>query len=202
MKTENIGEMTVKRKRGCLRYIFYIFLAVFLLYFSAGDGKEILLKKIYPIKYQEYVERYSAEYSLDKNIVYSIIKIESNFSPEVVSKAGAKGLMQLMDETAKECSERAELGYIIPEDLFVAEKNIHLGCLYFKTLMDVYEDLELALTAYNGGTGNVNKWLKDESLSDGRGGLSDIPYKETRDYVKKVMRTFEIYNKLYKTAKY
>ena len=110
--------------------------------------------------------------------------------------------MQLMDETAKECSERAELGYIIPEDLFVAEKNIHLGCLYFKSLMDNYEDLELALTAYNGGTGNVDKWLRDESLSDGNGGLSDIPYKETRDYVKKVMKTFEIYNKLYKTAEY
>ncbi|MBO4940890.1 MAG: lytic transglycosylase domain-containing protein [Clostridia bacterium] len=194
--------MTVKRKRGCFRYTFYILLAIFLLYFSAGNGKEVLLKQIYPTKYQEYVEKYSAEYSLDKNIVYSIIKIESNFRSEVISKAGAKGLMQLMDETAKECSERADFRYIIPEDLFDPEKNIRLGCLYFKSLMDNYGDMELALTAYNGGTGNVDKWLKDENLSDGEGGLSDIPYKETRDYVKKVMRTFDIYNKLYKTAEY
>ncbi|MBQ9757976.1 MAG: lytic transglycosylase domain-containing protein [Clostridia bacterium] len=192
----------MKRERGCFRYIFYIALAVFLLYFSAGDGKEMILKQIYPMKYQEYVEKYSEEYSLDKNVVYSIIKVESNFSPEAMSNAGAKGLMQLMDKTADECNERAGFGYIIPDDLFVPEKNIRLGCFYFKSLMEIYGDMTLAVTAYNGGTGNVEKWLKDEALADGEGGLRDIPYTETKDYVKKVMKTFERYNRLYKTADY
>lgn len=192
----------MRRKRGCFRYIFFIMLAVLMLFFLVGDGKVMILKQIYPVKYQEYVEKYAEEYDLDKNLIYAVIKVESNFNPDAVSNAGAKGLMQLMDNTAEECNQKGGFSYIIPEDMYVPEKNIRMGCSYLKFLMDTYGDMELVVTAYNGGTGNVDKWLGDETLSDGEGGLADIPYTETKKYVEKVTRTFEIYNRLYKMAEF
>ena len=188
----------MKKRRGCLKPVLFILVAVFLLYFLVGDGKEIVLKKIYPVKYQELVERFADEYGLDRYLIYSVIKVESNFDPDALSNAGAKGLMQLMDKTAAECNVKGEFGYNIPEDLYEPEKNIKLGCYYLSSLMYTYNDMELAVTAYNGGTGNVKKWLKDENLSNGEGGLSDIPYSETKRYVEKVTKTYEIYNRLYK----
>ncbi|MDO4744437.1 MAG: lytic transglycosylase domain-containing protein [Clostridia bacterium] len=157
------------------------------------------MKKIYPIKYQEYVEKWAEEYSLDKNLVYAVIKVESNFNKDAVSVAGAKGLMQLMDKTAEDCNSKAGFGYLIPSDLFVPERNIRIGCYYISKLIKDYGNAELAVTAYNGGTGNVQKWLEDPALADGEGGLSNIPYEETKTYVKKVFNAFEAYNRLYKT---
>ncbi len=188
----------MKKRRGCLKPVLFILVAIFLLYFMVGDGKEIVLKKIYPVEYQEFVESFADEYGLDRYLVYSVIKVESNFDPDATSNVGAKGLMQLMDKTAAECNVKGEFGYNIPEDLYEPGKNIRLGCYYLSSLMDTYNDMELAVTAYNGGTGNVKKWLKDEKLSDGEGGLSDIPYSETKRYVEKVTKTYEIYNRLYK----
>lgn len=175
----------------------FVFAAV-LLWFTAGEGKKLILREIYPVKYQSYVEKYSEEYGIDKYLVYSIMKVESGFDPKAVSNVGAKGLMQLMDDTAAECNRKAGFGYIIPDDMFDAEKNIRTGCMYLKTLMEIYGDTELAVTAYNGGTGNVKKWLKDSQLSDGEGGLSEIPYTETKNYVKKVLKAYDRYISLYK----
>lgn len=189
----------MKKRFGCLRPVFFVLLAIAVLYFTAGEGKTVILKKIYPIKYQQYVEQYSNEFSVDKNLIYAIIKVESNFDRDAVSVAGAKGLMQLMDDTAADCSKKAGFDYIIPADLYVPEKNIRLGCFYISQLMSVYGDTKLAITAYNGGTGNVDSWLSDPQYSDGNGGLSDIPYEETKNYVKKVLNAFEEYNRLYKT---
>ena len=189
----------MKKRLGCIRFIIFVLLAWFLLYFIVGDGKTFIMKKLYPIEYQEYVEEYSAEFSLDKNLVYAVIKVESNFDKGAESVAGAKGLMQLMDKTAVECNSKGKFGYQIPSDLFNPESNIRLGCYYLRHLIDIYKDAEMAIIAYNGGTGNVREWLSDPELSDGSGGLKQIPYKETRKYVKKVFNTFEIYNRLYKT---
>lgn len=190
----------VKKKLGFLRLLFLLALTLFLLYFLVGEGKTELLKKVYPIKYSEYVESYASEYSVDKYLVYAIIKTESGFDPDAVSNVGAKGLMQVMEKTAAEVNEKEGFGYTIPESLYDPEKNIRIGCCYLKKLMDTYSDAVLAITAYNGGTGNVRKWLKDENLSNGEGGLSTIPYKETDNYVKKVMKAYDMYIKLYKTS--
>lgn len=163
-----------------------------------GDGKIKVLKAFYPLKFAELVDAYAEEYLLDKYLVYSVIRTESGFDPNAESGAGAKGLMQLMEKTAKECSDKEGFGYSIPEDLYDPEKNIRMGCCYLGHLMESYGDVRLAITAYNGGTGNVKKWLNDESLSDGEGGLSDIPYAETRDYVDKVLKAYDMYVKIYK----
>lgn len=191
----------MKRKRGCtgcIRPVLFILLAAFLLYFAAGNGRKSIMKKLYPTEYQQFVEKYSDEYNLDKYLVYSVIKVESGFNPNAVSAVGAKGLMQLMDKTAEECSRRAGFGYNIPDDLYDPEKNIRMGCCYLRTLMDTYGDMTLVITAYNGGTGNVRKWLGDENFADGEGGLAEIPYEETKNYVDKVLKAYDVYQKLYK----
>jgi len=188
----------LKRKTGCMSYIMAVFFAALLLYFTVGAGKTEIARMIYPVKYQEYVENSAEEYALDKYLVYAVIKTESNFDPAVTSRADAKGMMQLMDGTAAECNNKEGFGYNLPDDLFDAEKNIRMGCSYLRRLLDTYGNIELAVAAYNAGTGNVKKWLSDEKLSDGQGGLADIPYEETDKYVKKVLRTYEIYTKLYK----
>ena len=188
----------MKKKRGCQGPFIILLFSFILLYFAVGNGKIKIMKMIYPIKFQEYVETYSEEFGLDKYLVYAVIKTESGFDPNAVSNAGAKGLMQIMEKTASECNEKNKFGYSIPEDLFVPEKNIKLGCCYLRHLMDTYGDVSLAITAYNGGTGNVKKWLNDERLSDGAGGLADIPYAETRDYVDKVISAYDMYVKIYK----
>lgn len=100
---------------------------------------EFVGKKIYPQKYSEYVRIYSEEYNVDELLVYAVIKVESNFDNEVVSKSDAKGLMQLMDATAfdvaKNVSEDIEFN---TEMLFDAETNIRMGVKYLSELLDRY----------------------------------------------------------------
>ncbi len=191
-----------KRGKGAARLFLLLTLVGIVLFFAVGPGKRMVMEYFYPVKYQEYVEKYAQEYNLDKYLVYAVIKVESKFNADAASDAGAKGLMQLMDETAAECNEKGGFGYNIPEDLYDPEKNIRLGCYYLSSLMDIYRDSKLAVTAYNGGTGNVDEWLKDAELADGNGGLREIPYSETRKYVKKVFNAFDTYNDLYKYNKY
>ena len=81
--------------------------------------------------------------------------------------------------------------------LFDPETNIRYGTYYLSYLYDRYGDWELALAAYNGGPGNVDKWLEDDAYADGKGGLQKIPFKETRQFVSRVSKAWEKYDKLY-----
>ena len=187
-----------KRKKGCLRFIICIFITFALLYFVLGSGRQALLEYLYPQKYIEQVEIYADMFELDKYLVYAVIKTESGFDEKALSAAGAKGLMQIMDETALECNKKADFGYDIPNQIYDPKVNISLGCYYLKKLVDNYNgDISLAITAYNGGTGNVGKWLTDKKLADGDGGLLDIPFKETKGYVDKVLSAYERYKEIY-----
>ena len=179
------------------RAFFLVLSAILIICFFTRCDREAVLKMMYPVKYEEYVEKYAEEYNLNKYMVYAVIKVESGFDPKAESTAGAKGLMQLMEKTAAECNEKEKFGYVIPDDLYVPECNIRLGCYYLKYLLETYGDLRLAIIAYNGGTGNLDKWLNDESLLDGNGGLIEIPYEETEKYVKKVFKAFKAYNSIY-----
>ena len=119
------------------------------------------------------VELYSNQHGVDSNLVKAIIKVESNFDPNVVSSAGAKGLMQLMPENCR------DLGV---EDPFNIEQNIEGGVKHIKEYIDRYDgDIEMALMAYNGGpTRMMNRGVT--SIDD----IYKMP-KETQNYVPKVM---------------
>lgn len=185
------------KSAGCSVIVLLSILVGLAVYFMVGDGRQTILQMQYPMNYREIVEKYAVQNDLDPYLVYAVIKTESRFDTEAVSHAGAHGLMQLMEETAQDSAQKLKISVQLPEDLHDPDKNVMLGTCYLKSLLKSYDSLELALAAYNGGTGNVQKWLKDEALSDGKGGLAQIPFEETEKYVKKVMHAYEQYKSLY-----
>ena len=146
-------------------------------------------------KYSAYVEKYAEEYNLDENLVYSIIKAESKFNEKALSRRGAKGLMQIADITRDWAIEELELNDDI--DIYDPETNIRVGCWYLNTLYKEFGKTELVIAAYNGGSGNVKKWLGDEEYSNDGENLHTIPFLETDRYITKVKKYYEQYNMLY-----
>ncbi len=194
-----------KNKSGCCLGRFLVIVIIFGLlgYFGYRIAMEMGLKTYilqarYPIRYQTAVETYAKEFGLDEALVYAVILTESKFDTYAESNAGAKGLMQLTDETGYDCARKLGLAEFSAEQLFEPEVNIRLGCYYLNRLIREYDGItETAIAAYNGGPGNVDKWLRDPQYSPGDGTLHDIPFKETRDYVKKVTDAYWNYQSIY-----
>lgn len=179
--------------------IMIILIILLVILFGVFKVQNIVLKKIYPIEYYEYVYKYSKEYNVDPILVFAIIKAESNFNPNVVSSSKAIGLMQLMDSTAEEIARKLEINFIKGETLYTPELNIQLGTKYFSNLMKEYNNnYLLALTAYNAGIGNVKRWIEQGVIKEDGSDIENIPYKETNNYVRKIIRDYKIYKELYK----
>ena len=157
-------------------------------------GKNDIYKYLYPKKYSDYVEFYSKEYNLDENLVYSIIKAESKFKEDAVSRKGAKGLMQIGDGTRDWAAEELKLEKV---DIFKPQDNIRIGCWYLNRLYKEFGDTELVIMSYNGGSGNVKKWLSDKEYSHDGENIHTIPFPETDRYLGKVKKYHVQYNKLY-----
>ncbi len=155
--------------------------------------KEVL-KFLYPIQYEEYVYDYAKEYNIDPYLIFAIIKTESKFFPYAKSNKNAKGLMQIGDSTANWAMEELN---IKNNNVFDPKTNIKIGCWYISKLFCQFEDMDLVIAAYNGGSGNVDKWLKDDRYSYNGINLTHIPFKETKQYVDKVKKSHKIYTMLY-----
>ncbi len=172
---------------------------VAILLFGVFKVQNIVLKKIYPMKYTEYVYKYAKEYNVDPVLVFAIIKAESNFNPNVVSSSNAIGLMQLMEATAEEIARNLEIDFVKGKSLYNPELNIQLGTKYFSNLMKEYNNnYLLALTAYNAGIGNVGRWIEQGIIKADGSDIENIPFKETNNYVRKILRDYKIYRELYK----
>ncbi len=148
-----------------------------------------------PKKYSQFVERYAAECGLDSDLVYAVIRCESGFDEDAMSRSGAIGLMQLRPETANYISRLA--GKEHAPDLYDAESNIRTGVLYLVYLRQRFSTLSEILAAYNAGEGRVNAWLCDPRYSDNGETLTDIPFQETRQYVKRVKKFYNYYKFFY-----
>lgn len=158
-------------------------------------------RQFYPIRYKKFIVEQAAANNLDMALVAAVIKVESNFRSDAVSKANARGLMQLRPNTAKEVAQG--LGHIVddafPEKLFDPEYNITLGTRYLAAMLKQFGGDEiLALAAYNAGPTKLRSWL-DKGIWDGTWkNRRQIPYPETRNYLDKVRQAKERYRKLYK----
>jgi len=122
--------------------------------------KNNILKMIYPKTYCEAVLLYQEKYKVEENLIYAVIKAESNFKKEAISNKEAIGVMQLMEETAKDVAKKnaIELDFEnAKQELFNVHKNIEIGTCYLKTLLERYENKEVALAAYNAGIGTVDR---------------------------------------------
>jgi soluble lytic murein transglycosylase len=152
---------------------------------------------MYPLRYRELVGKYSEMYDLDPLLVMSVIRVESMFRSEAVSPKNAMGLMQITPGTGKWAAEKLKLKDYSDDKLFDPDTNIRIGCWYLAMLHREFGDIDVALAAYNAGSGNVSRWLSDSRYSKTGVTLDAIPFRETKTYVKKVRESFSIYKKLY-----
>lgn len=157
-------------------------------------------KLFYPARYTDMIERYSREYGLDPYLVLAIMKVESDFRPGAVSPKNARGLMQISEKTGRWGAEKLHLDNYTNDSLFEPETNITIGCWYLSVLFEEFGETDLVLAAYNGGSGNVAKWLGDSSLSSDGKSLDRIPFKETEQYLKKVKSNYKVYKRLYENV--
>ncbi len=187
------------KKTKKILFILIIIATIFILLFGVFKIQNFVLKKIYPIKYSEYVYKYAEEYEVDPLLIFAIIKAESNFNPNVVSSSNAIGLMQLMDATAEELARKIDVTFMKNASLYNPDLNIRLGTKYFSDLLKEYNQNKLlALTAYNAGKGNVKRWIEQGTIKEDGSDIENIPYKETNNYVRKIVRNYKMYQELYK----
>jgi len=149
----------------------------------------------YPRAFWEMVEQTAQRNRIDPYIVLSVMREESRFDPSVKSPAGAYGLMQLLPQTAYRLDRSLNLGVTRPSQLTDAGTNIALGTYYLKKLSDEFASLPLALAAYNAGELAVRSWQHRFTYRSVDEFIEDIPYPETRNYVKKVLTSYFQYRR-------
>jgi soluble lytic murein transglycosylase len=145
-----------------------------------------------PLRHEDIIRQQAAEKNLDPALLAGVIYAESKFRDQT-SAAGAKGLMQLTPATAQYIAHLSGGTAFQLGDLSTPQVNISYGAYYLRYLINRYNgNLALALAAYNGGEGNVDRWIRE-----GRSRVSDIPFPETRAYVKRVLDARAAYAKTY-----
>lgn len=186
--------MAKKRKFKYIRLLIIVLLLYIAILNIPG-----FLKLLYPLEYKEAIIKYGQLHKIDPPLIAALIKTESNFDSQAESKKGAKGLMQITPSTGEWIAQTMGLESFDESMLFDPETNIKLGSWYVEHLSDYYKgSFELVFAAYNGGRGNVDKWLKDRSLSHDGMSLDEIPFSETENFVKKLRKNYDIYKSIYK----
>lgn len=159
-------------------------------------GYHHYMTAIYPTDYQQEVEAAAGEFGISPSLVFAVIHTESQFDAAAVSSAGAKGLMQLTNDTFQWALRRAgDSGRFTEEDLFDPVVNIRYGVYVLSLLREQFKSADTVLAAYNAGQGRVREWLQELS-TDGIH-LDTIPYPETAKYVERVRQAQRQYQQLY-----
>ena len=154
-------------------------------------------KLLYPTDYAVEVQKYCNEYGVSQSLCYAVIKCESNFKPDAKSTAGAIGLMQLTPETFTFVCKNI-YDFEIDDDLiYDTATNIKCGVWLLSYLQKELTGEAEVIAAYNAGVNTVKEWLRDPLYSNDGKSLSTVPYKETDNHIKKVLKAKEIYQKLY-----
>jgi len=150
-----------------------------------------------PLRHEQTIREQASEKGLDPSLIAAVIYAESKFN-DSTSSAGALGLMQLLPSTAHFIAQRSGGTAFTTEDLSTPDINIAYGSWYLRYLLDRYGgDEVLALAAYNGGMGNVDRWVADARSRGQRLAVSDIPFPETQAYVQRVLDARREYRRTY-----
>lgn len=183
-----------KNRRGCLAAV--IALAALAL---LGTFLYAAVKRLFPQQYVSCVETSAREFGLDPLLVYAFICTESGFDPDAESAVGARGLMQITNETYSWINSKLAPG--TSEDfslMYDAGTNVRYGCYYIAACMERYrQDVATAAAAYHSGWGTVDALLKNEDYSDDGATLAAFPYRNMNRYVEKITRNYMIYRLLY-----
>lgn len=190
----------VAMKRKILKkskYILILLISLTVIVLMLNNASRLM----FPLKYKEHIIAYSEKYNVDPFLVFAIAKVESNFNSDAVSSKNARGLMQISLKTGKWGAQVLGLDRYNSDSLFEPETNISIGCWYLYVLAEEFDgNTDLVLAAYNGGSGNVNEWLKNKAYSSSGKSLEKVPFKETENYIKKVNNYWSIYKKLYNNS--
>ena len=152
----------------------------------------------YPKAYEDYVLASSSDFNVEKELIWAIIKTESNYRKDAISPVGALGLMQMMPYTGKNLAIMLNISPFNAEVLQNPKLNIKFGTRYLKRLLDQFDNsIVLASAAYNAGPHRVNRWLTNFNNLNTDEFIDHIPFRQTRGYVKKVIKHYHIYKMLY-----
>lgn len=191
-----------RKKKNNSRKIWFVLIllcAVSLLGWKIWTSDEVQMRFVYMWPYQGEILEYSGKNKIDHFLVAAVIKNESNFDRKAVSKVGAIGLMQIMPDTGAWIAEQMGIKNFDPQDLYRTDANIRLGCWYLGELeYEFQRNWVLMMIAYNAGRGNTKAWMQENNWDYDFNRIEDIPYSDTREYVKKVLYDRDEYYKLYK----
>ena len=152
---------------------------------------------VYPVLERETLIESSKENGLDPALVASLIRQESNFNPKATSPVGARGLMQLMPPVGRTIARSKGIPNYNDSSLWDAAINIRLGTAHLSSLFRRTSSIERVLAAYNAGESRVTRWLQKAGASDPEIFIERIPFVETRDYVRAIIRNRSFYSTLY-----
>lgn len=159
---------------------------------SSGYFDDVALR--FPLGHDKYIEDYSEKYNVEEAFIYAIIRQESTFRDQVMSHAGAIGLMQLVPSTAKKIAKTYNIAYKGSKDLYQVAKNLELGTAYLSHLGDRLKGHPVLIAAaYNAGPQQVKRWLKKSPLPEMDIWIETLPWKETRNYLKNVTAFYAVY---------
>ena len=157
-----------------------------------------LARLFHPLPYRAEIGAAAAAQGLDPFFIAAVSRTESSFRETAVSSEGARGLMQLLSSTADWIAAQNGENDFHPDRLFEPRYNIIAGTRYLADLLRQFEGNEgAALAAYNGGRGRVQRWLEEELWNGSEADLERLPFDETRAFVKRVLKNYRTYRKLY-----
>ena len=194
--------MKKSKSKSKLIFIIFVFLlfiiaAIIMGYRAAKQCEYEYRLAAHPKHYSEFVAKYAAEYEVDEDLIYAVIKTESDFDSSAVSNVGARGLMQIMSETFDWIKYRLDDDESVYDDMFDPETNIRYGAYLIDYLLEKFGDKDTAIAAYHSGAGSVSSWLEDsENSADGKR-LDNIPSSTAAHYVNKINNALSNYKELY-----
>jgi len=197
-----MGSKLMNRRGSFLRWYRVFPLTVVLIFglvsFAFAFAPSLLFKSMYPLRYEDEITASAATHGVDPYLVAAVIRSESSWDPEASSHQGARGLMQLMPETAQDMVAKGlvdgkRYSYENLEDPAI---NIEYGCAYLSYLLTYFNGAtDRAIAAYNAGMGNVDGWAKQDKLLH-----NAITFPETQAYLVRVNMAKARYQELYPQA--
>ncbi len=171
---------------------------IILIFLSAVVSFPKWITIFYPEPHRDIVFTAAYDNHVDPYLVFAIIRVESKFQEAAESPVGAKGLMQIMPETAQWIAAQRGIENFDIAELNQPEVNIQFGCWYIANLgQEFNHDLPLVIAAYNAGRGKVGEWLQSGQWDGSLKGIDTIPFSETKGYVENVLQNYEAYRAIY-----
>ena len=167
---------------------------------SSGAARDTRLYRVlYPLAYEGPLTREAERHRLDPALVAALIRQESSFEPRATSRVGARGLMQIMPAVGRQLASAEDYYTWDAELLYQPDVSLELGMAHLAGLLSRYSDVSHALAAYNAGSSRAKRWLEKAGTDDPEVFIERIPYRETRDYVRVILRNRELYRSMYGT---